>query len=190
MVKELQMNNLILMNDLDLIRVKLKREEFEVPSMISVIWPALFLSAAIMMLQFLLAQSFMLLDQDQLRHDAYFSLVITFSLCFSLSGLILYYRTPYLSLPLSIRKESNLLRFFIRKAISYSGVWLILNLLVMPVIVYFNGISPLIASISQICSFCILAFLLRIDLSRYKLAALKIIVDDWRKDKSHPLILN
>ncbi|MBY4890587.1 hypothetical protein K5Y32_21855 [Pantoea sp. DY-15] len=176
--------------ELIFIRSTLSSEKFVVPSLRLVIWPSVFLLIMLNLVQVFTILPDVMSRNEIWQNDAYFALMVSCTASLLIAGTLIHYRVSYLSLPVPVRQKSCLLRFVIRKVVSYSAVWLILNLIIIPVIVYFNGMSPLIASISQICSFCILAFLLRIDLSRYKLAALKIIVDDWRKDKSHPLILN
>lgn len=158
------------------IREKLERESFVVPSMWSVLAPAMIVFVSFFLRQTLFSFNSLIHSNPAVRGDAYVSIGFSTFIGFIVSIGTAGFTAQFLSVPDNVRKKSILIRHLSAKAKWYFLLWFACNVMVGVCVLILNSGYTYVPTLFQFISLMVFWVVFNIDISCYQLSTIKSLI--------------
>lgn len=170
----------LLEQDIKVISKKLMTEEYEIPSMWTVVKPAVFVVFLFTLSHFFYSIDLFFTSKKHIDEFALFSVFFGFFLSLLISIAVMSFRANYYSLPKNVRDNSLVFKVFKRKVRVYCFSWVAFNVLTALYLkMTLSGAAFAMCGV-EVLSLVITGFVFNTDISRYQLSTLKTIIDAWK----------
>ncbi|OIX90659.1 hypothetical protein [Pantoea sp. Ae16] len=175
--------------DVDNVREMLRKHDFVIPGIWTVVWPVLIFFIFVVGMQMIFCIEF---DPEVIKareNDSFaktrddFSVYFVGMVAFIAAMGVLNGRARYLCLPEVVREKSLIVRFIRRKVMIYIIIWMTIFLGTGICVLLSPDVTSEDSESSLFYGFIILFFLFNIDMARFELSALNKLYDLWKENK-------